>query len=173
MSNDVVMIPIPRELYSDLVRFSDGGIDPAYLAQSQIMNWIENFSFDDEVWGERYDDAAAKYAPHLLEERERRIAEITSDYRSKNKPLDWGPISVPAGSEVRMSHKRETHYAVIQNGRISDADGEFTPNEWAAKVTGTARNAWRDLWFKEPSGSSWSSAESLRQRARDAHNREG
>lgn len=169
MSDDVVMIPLPRELYTDLIRFSDGGIDPAFLAQSQIISWIESYSFDDggEVWGERFEDAAAKYAPQILVERQQRLEEITSDYRAKNKPLDWGIISLPCGTEVRMSHKRTNHYAVVQNGRIVDPDGEFSPNEWAAKVAGSARNAWRDLWFKQPASSSWVAAETMRRRARD------
>ncbi len=170
MSNETVMIPLARELYVDLVRFSDGRIDPAELAHSQIMTWIETMSFEDPAtWGERFDQAAGKYAPHLLQEREQRVQEITSDHRSKNKPLDWKEVSVPAGTEVRMTHKRAVQYGVVQNGGIVDADGEFTPNEWAAKVTGTARNAWRDLWFRLPSSSSWVSAQTLRDRAREHH----
>lgn len=170
MASDFVMIPFSRELYADIVRLSDGQLDPADLAHSTVMTWMEALSFDEGAWGEggdRWEEAARKYAPHLLEERQRRLEEIVSHSRAKNKPLEWGIVSVPTGSEIRMSYKRTSHYAVVQNGRIADADGDFSPNEWAAKVTGGARNAWRDLWFKLPLSDSWVSAETLRQRARD------
>ena len=77
-------------------------------------------------------------------------------------------ITVPAGSEVRMIYGGRHYYATIKNGRIVDEDREFSPSSWAAKITSTARNAWRDLWFKFPGSRDWVPAEMLRQRARRA-----
>jgi hypothetical protein len=166
VAESVVYIPFERELYSDIVRFSDGRIDPAELARAQVLTWVQlSFGVWDEHWGDRADEAAEKYAPWLLEDRDRKTLEITSAERTRNRPLVWKELSVAPGTEVRMTYNRTDHFAVVQNGKIVDHDGQFSPNEWALKVTGTARNAWRDLWFKEPHSPGWISARALRDRA--------
>ena len=65
-----------------------------------------------------------------------------------------------------MTYGGGQHYALIKDGRIVDGDGAFSPSSWTAKITSTARNAWRDLWFKVPGNKDWVPAEALRQRAR-------
>jgi hypothetical protein len=39
--SEVIYIPFDKKLYDDLVRFSDGAINPASLAVGQVENWIE------------------------------------------------------------------------------------------------------------------------------------
>jgi hypothetical protein len=42
----------------------------------------------------------------------------------------------------------------------------ISPSEWASKVAGgTSRNAWRDLWFKEPLSKTWVPAQLVRDQA--------
>jgi hypothetical protein len=174
--SEVIFIPFKKELYDDLVRFSDGAIDPADIAVGQVENWIERgLGYGDyvedwfaELFHERLYDFVEKYAPEWvdrLQDRERKDYEA---YLARRLPLVWKEVTIPGGSEVRMLYQGEQHYASVKNGRIVDEDGEFSPSSWAAKITSTARNAWRDLWFKLPGSKDWVPAEMLRQRARRA-----
>lgn len=173
---EVVYIPFKRDLYDDLIRFSDGTINPASLAVQEVENWIERgFNYghgaDDwfaELFPERLYDLAEKYAPDWVDELQRREREDGETHVAKRLPLVWKEVTVPGGSEVRMIYRGQQHYAVVKDGHIVDDDGDFSPSSWTAKITSTARNAWRDLWFKVPGSKEWVPAEMLRQRARRA-----
>ena len=115
MSDTVIFIPIKRKLYDDIVRFSDGKLDPAGIAESQLESWIENDLMfgSGEHWGGRFEDAASEYAPHLLEilaKDERQAIEKLSEDR---KPLVWKEVSISSGSRVRMAYGGQHHYAKI------------------------------------------------------------
>lgn len=177
--SELVYIPFDKKLYQDLVRFSDGRIDPAELAEFKVRSWIDmNFSLgvdgdwlDDSfetLFGDGLVKLAEEYAPYWLEALSKRQNAEVEAFIESRRPLVWKEVTVPAGSEVRMLYKGAQHYAVVKNGYILDGDGEFSPSAWAAKVTSSARNAWRDLWFKEPGSKDWIPAEMLRQRARRA-----
>ena len=180
---DVLYIPFSRELYNDLVRHSQGRVDPAELAEDRVRCWLDlglqmtgnQWGPDDdflEAFGERPLELARKYAPGVVEAwEEQEDAEIARRTAAR-KPLVWKDISVPAGSQVRMSYGGQHYYATVTNGKIVDEDGEFSPSEWAYKVANrTSRNAWRDLWFKEPGSSAWVPAQMLRERNREARSK--
>lgn len=174
---DTIFIPFPKELYDDLVRFSDGKFDVAWYAEHRVRDWIDlnlNLDMQDgfyEEFGERIEEMAEKYAPDsamLAQWAEGNAA------MSKRRPLVWKEVTVPEGSEVRMSYGGKHHYARIQSEAIFDGDIYYSPNEWTLKITGTSRNAWRDLWFKKPgAGSRWESALVLRQKAKSDRIAEG
>ena len=174
--SEVIYIPFDKKLYDDLVRFSDGAIDPASLAVEQIENWIErgfSYGLGVEDWfaklfGDRLYEVGEEYAPHYIDEIQKREREDYEAYVASRRPLVWKSVTVPGGSEVRMLYRGQQHYAVVKNGHIVDEDGEFSPSSWTYKITRTARNAWRDLWFKVPGSKDWVPAEVLRQRARRA-----
>lgn len=171
MTEDMIMIPFPKALYDDVIRFSDGEADPVWLARSRVQQWVEDsvtpLLGEPEIWGERLHEVAEKYAPHAIEQWE----EISGGPKSvQARPLVWKEILVPAGSDVRMYYNREQHYAKVADGKIVDGDQRFTPNEWASKVArGTSRNAWDAVWFREPHSSQWISANTLREQARERH----
>ncbi len=169
MPSSVIYIPIRRKLYDDIVRFSDGQIDPATVAENQLEAWVAmdlEFGHEDN-WGDRFEHAAAEYAPHLLEQLEMERAQALARNREQQKPLVWKSVSIPAGTEVRMAYGGTHKYAKIERGSIVDAEGSFSPSEWASKVAGgTSRNAWRDLWFREPNTKIWVQALMLREQAR-------
>jgi hypothetical protein len=172
---EVIFIPFKKSLYDDLIRYSDGAIDPADLAVAKVESWIDfNFALGpdgmddsfDRLFGDRLLDFAAEYAPHFVTEMQQRgDAQIQAILESRT-PLVWKEVTVPAGSEVRMIYAGKHFYGTIKNGRIADDDGEFSPSSWTYKITRTARNAWRDLWFKFPGNADWVQADMLRQRAR-------
>lgn len=170
MSEKILYIPFSRSLYNDIVRFSDGQLDPTVLAENLVVNWIENSleSGGSEWSGERLEEVAEKYAPHVLvrwrEEDAAKLKERHDDYR----PLVWKEVSVASGSEVRMFYGDQHHYAKIKRGKILDDGKEYSPSEWASKVAdGTSRNAWRDIWFREPQAKTWVPAQLLREQARE------
>lgn len=169
MPESVIYIPFPRALYDDIVRFSDGRIRPESLATDQVEAWIAKsveFDFGD-VWGERIEDVAEKYAPQTYEKWQAEDVARFGETRSESRPLVWKEITIPAGSDVRMAYGADHRYAKVRGGKIVDDDGSYSPSEWASKVArGTSRNAWRDLWFKEPLSKSWVPAQLLRNQAR-------
>jgi len=158
-----IYVPFDRELYDDLVRFSDGKLDPVAVAEQQLHAWVVRGleSGDDSLWGERFDEIAEKYAPEVLKREASREVKPADQ-----KALVWKNVIVSSGSDVRMSYGGQQHYATIKDGNIVDQDGKYSPSEWASKIAGgTSRNAWRDLWFKEPNAVRFVSAQLLRKTA--------
>lgn len=170
-----MMVPMSAKLCIDLIRFSDGGFTPASigdLAETQLLSLIErqlefDYAWAEQMFGERVMEFAEEYFPHLAERWEQEDADAISRRQKETRPLIWKGVSVPHGSEVRMHYAGQDHFAAVKNGRIVDDSGEYSPSEWASKVAdNTSRNAWRDLWFKEPLGRSWAPAQLLREQAR-------
>ncbi len=170
MPTDVVYVPLRRKLYDDIVRYSDGRVNPAAIAESQLESWVATdlqFGTEDH-WGDRFEEIAGEYAPHLLKEMDRERNEALTKYREEHKPLVWKEVSIRAGSEVRMAYGDTHHYAKVERGCIVDDGKEFSPSEWARKVAdNTSRNAWRDLWFREPLSKAWVPAQLLRDQAKE------
>lgn len=165
--SDTVFIAFPRELYDDIVRFSDGRIRPEILAADQVEDWV-SYSVEfglTEDWGDRLEDVAEKYAPHVLAKVQ---SDISLDLSAPaSQPLIWKGVVVPGGSDVRMSYGGGDYYGKVAGGKIVDDSGAYSPSEWASKVAGgTSRNAWRDLWFREPYSKNWVPAQVLRAQAK-------
>ncbi|MCW5696765.1 MAG: hypothetical protein KIS96_08530 [Bauldia sp.] len=165
-------IPFPRDLYDDIIRFSDGRLDPVRLAEEQVRQFVaRTVQSSPELWGEAHlRDVAVKYAPDALVQPEaetRGMEESATQGLTDAVPLVWKGVTIPAGSEVRMSYGRGDHFGRVVSGRIMDRDGAFSPSEWASKVAGgTSRNAWRDLWFRLPGATNWLPATMLREKAK-------
>jgi len=167
-ATEYVYIPIPRKLYHDIVRFSDGEIDPARLAADLIDVWLYDSIMDDDPrWGFRWEEIAEEYAPDVYKAWLKEQAKA-APAKPKSRDLVWKEITIPHGSEVRMTYKGRVYHAKVQDGAIVDDEGRrYSPSQWANHVAnGTARNAWRDLSFKEPLSKHWIPAEVLRLQAR-------
>ena len=170
----VMMIPVDAKFCVDLIRFSDGGHTPGgigELAQDQILSLLE-FNYDTlgpQFFGDRAIEFADIYFPDIAERWRREDRGDSSIPGKDAKPLVWKEVTIAHGSAVRMQYGREMHFAKVEDGRVVDEDGAYSPSEWASKVAGgTQRNAWRDLWVKEPAASTWVPAQLLRQRAQEA-----
>lgn len=164
---DFIYIPFPRKLYDDIVRFSDGTLRPEALAANQVEAWVANsIEFDYGEWGDRAEEVAEIYAPDVYERWRTEDKDASERSKLENRPLVWKSVVVDSGSDVRMSYGGDHHYAKVKGGKIVDKDGSYSPSEWASKIAdGTSRNAWRDLWFKEPFGKTWVPAQLLRDQA--------
>lgn len=175
--SEVIYVPFPKKLYDDLVRLSDGRCKPAEWAVDRLEDWIDR-NFQSEMMGmgwasdhfmnlfaDRIEDFAEEYCPDLLEHWAKLDEHQSKERLVGRNPLIWKGVVVVPGSEVRMSYGGVQHYAKIHDGKIVDADGQFSPSEWASKVAaGTSRNAWRDLWFKAPGEINWVPATALKER---------
>jgi hypothetical protein len=177
MPEALIYIPFPRALYDDIVRFSDGSLNPAAMAESQVQSWVENsleFGSDDHWVPERLEELAEKYAPHLLKRWQKEDADHLRQRSTENRPLVWKEVTIASGSEVRMSYDGKHHYATVKAGHIVDDGKTYSPSEWASKIAAdTSRNAWRDLWFKGPLSKTWVPAQMLRDQAQEAITRTG
>lgn len=164
--SETISIPFPRSLYDNIIRFSDGRVDPAWIAQDQVEQWVARSVEDfNECWGDRVQEVAEIYAPDIAQQwRQEDRAERAKQRRAA---LHWKEVTIPAGSQVRMAYGGIQHYAEVQNGAIVDDGKTYSPSEWASKVAdGTSRNAWRDIWIKEPFDKHWVPAQKLRELAR-------
>lgn len=172
--NDVIYLPVPRKLYDDVVRISDGRCDLIDIAIDQFHDFIRRTAEDNAhgLMGDRLEEFLAIYHPDILARwqiQHAAEAEEEFDPIERFAPLVWKDVVIPWGSEVRMQYAGAYHIARIGRGKIVDKDGEFSPSEWASKIAGgTSRNAWRDLYFRSPSKPDWVSATALR----DIHRRE-
>ena len=171
MTDPIMMIPMRQSLCIDLIRYSDGYFTPEQigdLAEEQILGLLEA-AFDDlgpRWFGERAVEFAEDHLPHIAEEWLKQDADALASHQKESKPLVWKEVTVPHGAGVRMHYGAEDHYAEVKNGRIVDETGRYSPSEWASKIAGgTSRNAWRDLWFKEPLARTWVPAQLLRDQA--------
>jgi len=172
MPTSSIYIPFPKELYDDLVRFSDGGLDVTAFAEEQIMDFLERNlgGTTNRLFGARSIDFYRKYFPDYVEEVEERlrIAEELDLAELLERPMKWKELTLPSGTKTRMQYGGQHHFAVVRDGRLEDESGRYSPSEWARKVAAnTSRNAWRDIEIKEPGSAIWEPAHSLRaQRAK-------
>ena len=166
---EYVCIPFNQDFYNDIIRFSDGQLNPASLAERQVESYIErNLLSQGANWfGDRLIEFARIHFPEHVESIEAEPFEDMTPSEA-DAPLRWKELrAVPSGTRVRMHYKGSWYHACVKNGRIEDRDGRFSPAEWASKVAdGTSRNAWLDLEFQAAHGGPWRRAEDLRSKAR-------
>ena len=177
MPDDTIYIPFNKELYDDLVRFSDGTIDVSNFAETQIMDYMERNvgGLTSKVFGPRALDFYRKYFPDYAKEAEERIKRIEdlSLVELFDSPLVWKDITVEPGSKVRMQYGGTHHFAIVRDGKIEDEAGRFSPSQWARHIaSGTSRNAWRDIEFMLQGSTIWVLADDLRKKARQLKGRE-
>jgi hypothetical protein len=74
----------------------------------------------------------------------------------------WKHLFLPHGTTVRMKYQGQFHYAKVEGDHLVFDGKPISPSEFANCVTGTSRNAWRDLWIKRPTDQDYYLAETLR-----------
>lgn len=171
--SETINIPFPRTLYDNIIRLSDGRVDPVHLAQDQVEQWVaRSVEHFNECWGDRVGEVAEIYAPDFAQLWQQDASAPRS--KQEKEALHWKELTIPAGSQVRMYYGGEWYYAEVQNSAIVDEGVAYSPSEWASKVAGgTSRNAWRDLKIKEPLSRVWIPAQKLREAARVSLERTG
>ena|SRR5438876_2762903 len=74
----------------------------------------------------------------------------------------WKSLFLPAGTMVRIKYEGSFTYAKVEGDYLVYRGERVSPNQFAMKVTGTARDAWRDLWIRRPTDADYRIADDLR-----------
>jgi hypothetical protein len=131
-----VAVPLSTQLFlelADFLRKSGDERDPTEVVEVAVEYWLENASWKPE--SEREDEA---------------------------RGYQWKTLFLPGGTDLRMRYKGAYVYAKVDGDRLVHEGEVTTPGALVNRVTGTSRNAWRDLWIKRPSDQEWHLAEDLR-----------
>ncbi len=83
---------------------------------------------------------------------------------SDHHGYQWKDLFLPNGTELRLCYRGEYHYAHIADDQLLYADQPLSPHAWAQTVTGTVRNAWRDIWIRRSVHEPWTRANVWRPR---------
>ncbi|SEO24719.1 hypothetical protein SAMN05216404_11528 [Nitrosospira multiformis] len=149
--NNVVFVPISSEIYNEFVlRYGDARADVASTIENVVADYLERTK-DEQYWGEQY---LAK------RDAERILGEALGD---PDKGYQWLAIFLPNGTKLKMAYKGRDYYAEVVHEKIMYEGESFSPSGLANCIaSGTARNAWRDLWIKRPRDKEWLLADDLR-----------
>ncbi|WP_066453166.1 hypothetical protein [Castellaniella caeni] len=134
--NTQISIPVSTSLFLELAEFLEAkkdGRDPVQVVSDAIDYWMAN----------------ADSKPELL-------------HQSATHGFQWKSLFLPSGTEIRMQYKGQYHYAAVDGDQVMFDGKPTTPGSLANKITGTSRNAWRDLWIKRPGDTTWSLADDCR-----------
>lgn len=145
MNSTTVAIPIPTKRFLELVQFlQDEGSqrDPVEIVSVAIDYWISNASWKQEALL----PDSKKLAP---------IGDQSDGYW-------WKDLFLQNGTKIRMIYKGRTYLAEVSDAAITYEGQSLSPSELANKITGTSRNAWRDLELQFPGSNSWKLADSFR-----------
>jgi hypothetical protein len=135
MSTSHVSVPVPTDLFLDLAAFLRGKgskSDPVEVIAEAVGYWMENATWKLE---DLLPDALGYY---------------------------WKELFLPHGTRLRMRYKGQYHYCGVDGDQLIFRDRAVSPSEFANKVTGTPRNAWRDLEIRRPNDDDWLPADQLR-----------
>lgn len=83
--------------------------------------------------------------------------------KPSGRGYQWKTLFLPEGTDLRMRYLGRWHYAKIEGDDLVYAGELISPREWTLLVTGTIRNAWRDIWIRRNVTEGWSRAEMWRE----------
>ncbi len=133
-----ISIPIQTEQFLELANFLQSNNDsrgPVEIVSTAIQYWLDN----------------ANWKPDLL-------AEVSSAVRG----YQWKNLFLPHGTQIRMPYKGTYFYAKVEDDEIVYRGKPISPGSLVNEITGTSRNAWRDLWIKRPEDKEWKLADECR-----------
>ena len=87
----------------------------------------------------------------------------------------WKSLFLPAGTCLRFEYRRRTWHAEVRGDQIIYEGKAYSPRQLLLHITGTVRNAWRELWIRAPGDFRWHLADTrrhiLRRTPRGKHRR--
>lgn len=150
---DKIAVPVSQHLVAELYARAGKSADIAKTIENVFSDFLERTRYDDDLWeGSWLEQRDEEDEQALLEEH----GPPSGGYR-------WGPVFLRNGTRIRMEYKGSLHYALVEHDRIVFDDRPYSPSRLASTIaSGTSRNAWRDLWVREPGTSQWVLADDLR-----------
>ncbi len=136
-----INVPVPTEKFLrvvDLLRKNGSMSDPVEVISLAIDYWLDNSAWKPE-----------DLIPGI-------------PLAATDRGYVWKHLFLPHGTVVRMKYQGQFHYAKIEGDHLVFDGQPTTPSEFANRVTGTSRNAWRDLWIKRPTDQDYNLADTLR-----------
>lgn len=137
-------IPVETSTFLRLVDFlreQGSDRDPVEAVEAAIFYWIDNASWKQE-----------DLMPEL--------------YVSESHGFTWRYkdtyLFLPHETEIRMRYKDKYHYAKVDGDEINYQGKSVSPGSLTKEITGTSRNAWRDLWIRRPDSNEWELADQCR-----------
>jgi hypothetical protein len=137
-----IAIPVPVDLFIRLTQCLKelGDIrNPVVAACDAIDYWMDN----------------ASWKPELVHQNDS-LASRGYTWKHKDRCL-----FLPHGTEVRMRHKGEYHYAGVEGDEIKYQGRMMSPGQLANLIAQGSRNAWIHLWVKRPGDTEWRLADHL------------
>jgi hypothetical protein len=134
-----VSIPIDTELFLDLADFLKENGDP--------RDPVDMVSVAVEYW---------------LQNADMKKGDLLQQPKASSRGFIWKELFLPQGTEIRMTYKGTIYRANVVGDDFVYDGKPTSPGAMVNTVSGTSRNAWRDLWIKRPNDREWISAESLR-----------
>jgi hypothetical protein len=74
----------------------------------------------------------------------------------------WKSLFLPEGTLLRMQYKGEYFTADVRGNSINYQGRKLSPRQFVIHLTGSVRNAWRELWIRCPSDVRWHLADARR-----------
>jgi hypothetical protein len=100
---------------------------------------------------------------HALQEWLRKVAcDDPQAAQAAARGYQWKSLFLPEGTCLRFSYKGEYHHAEVRGDELVYKGLSFSPRQWLLHVTGTVRNAWRELWLRCPGDARWHLANTRR-----------
>ncbi len=154
---DYIYVPIPVDLYAELIRRS-GRSNVSIYIENQIRDFLDMTEGDPAIWAVEY---VERHANELDDQFEESFGSATRGYQ-------WQSIFLPNGSQVRMRYRGSETYGEIRHQKLFLNDEAVSPSEFAKKVANnTSRNAWRDIYVQFPGDADWKFADGLRRTAKN------
>jgi len=142
-----ISIPFPTESFLQLAAFlreQGSSRDPVVVIEDAVEYWIDNASWKKE---------------DLM--RETIVGPDSRGYMWKN-------VFLVQGTLLRMKKKGGAfEYAKVEGDCLVYKGESLSPNQFAFKVAGNARDAWRDVWVKRPMDQDYVPANFLRKGDKD------
>ncbi|PZQ14302.1 MAG: hypothetical protein DI565_12850 [Ancylobacter novellus] len=138
-----VSVPLPTATFLELAAFlkqAGSDRDPVAAVAEAVDYWIENASWKTETL----------------------LPETVVDDGSRG--YTWKSVFLPSGTLVRMKYGSDFHYAKVEGDYLVHEGERVSPNQFALRVAGGARDAWRDLWIKRPGDEDYVPADDLRKK---------
>ena len=133
--NTQLSIPISTSQFLELAAFlreNDDPRDPVEMVSVAIEYWIDNASWKPD--------------------------DLLHKPKASSLGYIWKNLFLPHGTEIRMTYKGKNYRAHVMDDQFIYDGEQSSPGAMVNTVSGTSRNAWRDLWIKRPDDKDWVSA---------------